>query len=115
MAEVLVLVDHANGTVRKTTSELLTIARRLGEPSAVFVGSGFDAAKETLARYGAEKVYRVENADVTDYLVAPQAELLAQLVEKTGAAAVLISSNTAGKDSSWTIDRLACRRRRSRS
>ncbi len=38
MAEVLVLVDHANGTVRKTTSELLTIARRLGEPSAVFVG-----------------------------------------------------------------------------
>jgi electron transfer flavoprotein alpha subunit len=98
MAEVLVLVDHANGTVRKTTSELLTIARRLGEPSAVFVGSGFDAAKETLARYGAEKVYRVENADVTDYLVAPQAELLAQLVEKTGAAAVLISSNTAGKE-----------------
>ena len=98
MAEVLVLVDHANGTVRKTTSELLTIARRLGEPSAVFVGSGFDAAKETLAKYGAEKVYRVENADVTDYLVAPQAELLAQLVEKTGAAAVLIPSNSAGKE-----------------
>lgn len=98
MAEVLVLVDHANGTVRKTTSELLTIARRLGEPSAVFVGSGFDAAKETLAKYGAEKVYRVENADVTDYLVAPQAELLAQLVEKTSAAAVLIPSNSAGKE-----------------
>ena len=35
MAEVLVLVDHAGGQVRKTTSELLTIARRLGEPSAV--------------------------------------------------------------------------------
>jgi electron transfer flavoprotein alpha subunit len=98
MAEVLVLVDHANGTVRKTTSELLTIARRLGEPSAVFIGDGFDAAKETLARYGAEKVYRVENADVTDYLVAPQAELLAQLVEKTSPAAVLIPSNSAGKE-----------------
>ena len=98
MAEVLVLVDHANGTVRKTTSELLTIARRLGEPSAVFVGDGFDAAKETLAKYGAEKVYRVESADVTDYLVAPQAEVLAQLVEKTSAAAVLIPSNAAGKE-----------------
>ena len=47
MAEVLVLVDHVDGKVRKTTSELLTIARRLGEPSAVFVGAGFDAAKET--------------------------------------------------------------------
>ncbi|HEV7172052.1 electron transfer flavoprotein subunit alpha/FixB family protein [Pedococcus sp.] len=98
MAEVLVLVDHANGTVRKTTSELLTIARRLGEPSAVFVGDGFEAAKETLAKYGAEKVYRVESADVTDYLVAPQAELLAQLVEKTSPAAVLIPSNAAGKE-----------------
>jgi electron transfer flavoprotein alpha subunit len=98
MSEVLVLVDHANGTVRKTTSELLTIARRLGEPSAVFVGDGFEAAKETLARYGAEKVYRVESADVTDYLVAPQAEVLAQLVEKTSPAAVLIPSNSAGKE-----------------
>jgi electron transfer flavoprotein alpha subunit len=98
MAEVLVLVDHANGTVRKTTAELLTIARRLGEPSAVFVGDGFDAAKETLAKFGAEKVYRVESADVTDHLVAPQAEVLAQLVEKTSPAAVLIPSNSAGKE-----------------
>jgi electron transfer flavoprotein alpha subunit len=98
MAEVLVLVDHANGTVRKTTSELLTIARRLGEPSAVFVGDGFDAAKEALAKYGAAKVYRVESSDVTDYLVAPQAEVLAQLVEKTTPAAVLIPSNAAGKE-----------------
>ena len=64
MAEVLVLVDHVEGKVRKTTSELLTIARRLGEPSAVFVGAGFDAAKETLAKFGAEKVYRVESPDV---------------------------------------------------
>jgi len=98
MAEVLVLVDHANGTVRKTTAELLTIARRLGEPSAVFVGEGFEAAKEALAKYGAEKVYRVESADVTGYLVAPQAEMLAQLVEKTSPAAVLIPSNAAGKE-----------------
>ena len=98
MAEVLVLVDHAGGTVRKTTAELLTIARRLGEPSAVFIGDGFDAAKETLGRYGAEKVYRVESADVTDYLVAPQAEVLATLVEKASPAAVLIPSNTAGKE-----------------
>ncbi|HEV7147962.1 MAG TPA: electron transfer flavoprotein subunit alpha/FixB family protein [Pedococcus sp.] len=98
MAEVLVLVDHANGEVRKTTSELLTIARRLGEPSAVFVGDGFDAAKETLAKYGAAKVYRVEAPEVTEFLVAPQAELLAQLVEKTSPAAVLIPSNAAGKE-----------------
>ncbi|HEU5143660.1 MAG TPA: electron transfer flavoprotein subunit alpha/FixB family protein [Dermatophilaceae bacterium] len=98
MAEVLVLVDHVDGKVRKTTSELLTIARRLGEPSAVYVGSGFDAAKETLAKYGAQKVYRVESADVTDHLVVPQAELLAQLVQAASPAAVLISSSPEGKE-----------------
>ncbi len=98
MAEVLVLVDHVDGQVRKTTTELLTIARRIGEPSAVFVGAGFDAAKEVLAAFGAAKVYRCESADLTDYLVAPQAELLAQLVEKVSPAAVLVSSSPEGKE-----------------
>ena len=98
MAEVLVLVDHVEGKVRKTTSELLTIARRLGEPSAVFVGTGFDAAKETLARYGAEKVYRVESPEVLEHLVVPQAELLAQLVADKAPAAVLVPSSPEGKE-----------------
>ncbi len=98
MAEVLVLVDHVDGQVRKTTSELLTIARRLGEPSAVFVGAGFDQAEETLATFGAAKVYRCESADLTEFLVVPQAELLAQLVQQTSPAAVLVSSSPEGKE-----------------
>ncbi|GAA2035300.1 electron transfer flavoprotein subunit alpha/FixB family protein [Terrabacter terrae] len=98
MAEVLVLVDHVDGKVRKTTAELLTIARRLGEPSAVFVGTGFDAAKEALARFGAEKVYRVESPEVLEHLVVPQAELLAQLVSEKAPAAVLLPSSPEGKE-----------------
>ncbi|WP_256792575.1 electron transfer flavoprotein subunit alpha/FixB family protein [Terrabacter sp. Ter38] len=98
MAEVLVLVDHVEGKVRKTTSELLTIARRLGEPSAVFIGPGFDAAKDTLARFGAEKVYRVESPEVLEHLVVPQAELLAQLVSSASPAAVLVPSSPEGKE-----------------
>jgi electron transfer flavoprotein alpha subunit len=98
MAEVLVLVDHVDGKVRKTTSELLTIARRIGEPSAVLVGAGFDAAKDTLARFGAEKVYRVESPEVLEHLVVPQAELLAQLVAAKSPAAVLLSASPEGKE-----------------
>ena len=48
MSEILVLVDHVDGAVSKPTTELLTIARRLGEPSAVFIGSNPDAATEKL-------------------------------------------------------------------
>ena len=98
MAEVLVLVDHVDGDVRKTTAEMLTAAARLGEPSAVFVGAGFEAATESLAKFGAAKVYRVEDQQVTDYLVAPTAEVLAQLVQQTSPAAVLLPSSAEGKE-----------------
>jgi electron transfer flavoprotein alpha subunit len=98
MSEVLVLVDHVDGKVSKPTTELLTIARRLGEPSAVFIGSNADAAAETLKKFGAEKIYAVPDADIKDYLVAPKAEVLAQLVEKTSPAAVLLVSGGEGKE-----------------
>ena len=39
MAEVLVLVEHAEGAVKKVTAELITAARALGEPAAVVVGA----------------------------------------------------------------------------
>ncbi|MFL6131699.1 MAG: electron transfer flavoprotein subunit alpha/FixB family protein [Nocardioidaceae bacterium] len=103
MSEVLVLVDSnsmVDGKVSKPTTELLTMARRLGEPSAVVIGDA-SAAAETLTKFGAEKIYSVSAADDTDlsaYLVAPKAEALAQLVEKTGPVAVLIPSGGEGKE-----------------
>jgi electron transfer flavoprotein alpha subunit len=100
MSEVLVLVDHADGVVKKPTYELLTIARRLGEPSAVFIGSSSQgaAAAEAVAKYGAEKVYVVDDAEIKGYLVAPKAEALQQLVDKSSPTAVLISSSPEGKE-----------------
>src|SRR4051795_5289555 len=100
MSEVLVLVDHVDGAVRKPTYELLTIAKRLGETSAVFIGDGAKAGEvaEAVAKYGAEKVYVVDDAQIKGYLVAPKAEALQQLVEKTSPAAVLIASSTDGKE-----------------
>jgi electron transfer flavoprotein alpha subunit len=98
MSEILVLVDHVDGAVRNTTAELLTIARRLGQPAAAFIGQGIDAARESLARYGAAKIYLVEGEGLTDYLVAPKAEALAQLIDHSAPAAVLIASTVEGKE-----------------
>ena len=100
MSEILVLVDHVDGAVRKPTHELLTIARRLGEPSAVFIGAAgkADGVVEAVRKYGAEKVYVVDDAEIKGYLVAPKAEVLAQLVEKATPGAVLISSSGEGKE-----------------
>ena len=43
MSNILVLADHVGGTVCKTTAELLTIARRLGEPVVVYIGDGVES------------------------------------------------------------------------
>jgi electron transfer flavoprotein alpha subunit len=98
MAEVLVLVDHVDGSIRKTTNEMLTVARRLGEPSAVFVGALSDEAAATLRQYGAAKIYAVDPDAVGQWLVAPTAEVLAQLVAQTSPAAVLLASSAEGKE-----------------
>jgi len=67
----------------------------LGEPSAVVIGS---VDTEALKKYGAAKIYTVDDADIAGYLVAPKAEVLAQLVEKTSPAAVLLPSGGEGKE-----------------
>lgn len=100
MSEVLVLVDHVDGAVKKPTYELLALAKRLGEPSAVFIGGAdkADAAVESVKGYGAEKVYVVDDAEIKGYLVAPKAEVLQQIAAQASPAAILIPSSAEGKE-----------------
>jgi electron transfer flavoprotein alpha subunit len=99
MSEILVLVEHADGAVKKVTLELLTLARSLGTPAAVWLGAGASTdALATLGEYGADKVYVADSADLDDYLVAPKAEVLARVVVDSHAGAVLIPSSAEGKE-----------------
>ena len=100
MAEVLVLVDSANGTLKKSALELLTAARTLGEPSAVVLGAPGTAAAVAgqLAEYGAAKVYVAESDELDSYLVAPKAEVLAQIAGQAQPAAVLVASTPENKE-----------------
>jgi electron transfer flavoprotein alpha subunit len=100
MAEVLVLVDSLDGTVKKATLELLTAARALGEPSAVVLGAAGTAAplKAALAEYGAAKVYVVESDELDGFVVAPKAEALAAVVAQVSPVAVLASSSAENKE-----------------
>jgi electron transfer flavoprotein alpha subunit len=100
MAEVLVLADSADGTVKKATFELLTAARSLGEPSAVVVGAPGTAAalKDQLAEYGAAKVYVAEGDDIAGHSVAPRAAALAAVAGQSAPAAILLSSSAENKE-----------------
>ncbi|MGW0579779.1 electron transfer flavoprotein subunit alpha/FixB family protein, partial [Streptomyces sp. NPDC002920] len=103
MAEILVLVDHADGAVRKPALELLTLARRLGEPSAVVLGPGADAATDTLGRFGAHKVYVVDAPETEEHLVTPAVDALAQLAARVGPAAILLPSTPDGKETAARV------------
>ncbi len=95
MSEVLVLIDAPEGKVTKPSLELLTLARRIGEPSAVVFGS---EVPSTLAEYGAEKIYQLDDAAYDEYLVGPKAAALSQLVADKSPAAVLVPATFEGKE-----------------
>jgi electron transfer flavoprotein alpha subunit len=98
MAAVLVLVEHDEGATRKVTYEMLTKARSLGEPVAVFVGEGLDAAGEGLARHGATAIFAATGEGWTNRLGEPLADALEAAADRTEPAAVLVASTPGGKD-----------------
>ena len=98
MAEILVLAEHDGETVKKVTTELLTLARAHGEPSVVWTGDGAEGGRARLAEFGAAKVYVADSPDYADYVVAPKAELLAQLVGQKAPAAVLVAATSEGRE-----------------
>jgi electron transfer flavoprotein alpha subunit len=100
MTEILVLVDHADGAVRKPALELLTLARRLGTPSAVVLGAGDNAAAiaAKAAEYGAATVHTADGPEFAAQLVVPKVDALTQIAKSTGAGAVLVTSSGEGKE-----------------
>ena len=100
MAEVLVLVEHADGEIKKVTSELITAARALGEPSAVVVAppGTAEGLTDALKSAGAAKIYVAESDAVNDYLITPTLDVLASLAESASPAAIVLSANADGKE-----------------
>jgi electron transfer flavoprotein alpha subunit len=95
MPRVLVLVEHEDGAAKKVTYEMLTKARDLGEPVAVFVGEGLDGAREALARHGATAVYA---AGGDNRLAGPLTGALAAAADRVEPAAVLVAATPLAKD-----------------
>jgi len=98
MAEILVLAEHAGGQVKKVTLELVTLARRFGAPAVVWAGPGAEEGRERCAEFGAARVYAAGDQRFDEFVVAPAAELLDQLVRDTSPALVLVAGTAEGKE-----------------
>ena len=102
-ADVWVLLDHEDGALSKVSLQLLTAARSLagqagGSPVAVFCGTGWERAKEAVARYGAAKALVSESKDFGSYQPAALVETLAAVVGERTPWGVLFASGPAGKE-----------------
>ncbi|MFJ4851772.1 MULTISPECIES: electron transfer flavoprotein subunit alpha/FixB family protein [unclassified Streptomyces] len=98
MSEVIVYVDHADGVVRKATLELLTLARRIGDPVAVVLGAGAASTAAVLAEHGAVKIIMSDAPEFADYLVVPKVDALEAVCDAVAPLAVLLASSAEAKE-----------------
>ncbi|WP_190127208.1 electron transfer flavoprotein subunit alpha/FixB family protein, partial [Streptomyces inusitatus] len=99
MADVLVLVDHVGGAVRKPVLEVLTLARRLGDPVAVVLGAGAGGAAGVLGEHGAVRVLVCEAPEVEESLVVGRVDALeAAFGLLVDPVAVLVPSSGEGRE-----------------
>lgn len=98
MSTVLVFVHHDDGVIRKPSLELLTLARRLGDPAAVVHGDAGDALVDALGRQGVTTVYAVAPSEPPAYRPWVEATALAELAGRTAPVAVLIAAGPSGTE-----------------
>ncbi|POH58403.1 electron transfer flavoprotein subunit alpha/FixB family protein [Arthrobacter glacialis] len=100
MTAIVVYIDQlaAPGKLSNTVHQLLTLARGAGEPVAVVAGPVSAEVLAELGAYGVGRVLHSEQAELGDYLVAPQADLVAQAAAAVSASAVLVDNGAAGKE-----------------
>lgn len=99
MADVVVLVEHVDDQVKKSTAELLTLARRLGTPVAVWIGAGCgDGARAALGEFGCSEVLIANAPQYVEHGTAPMVDVLAHVVSTRQPVAVLVPSTADGKE-----------------
>ena len=98
MANVLVFIDNPGDALKKSSLELLTVGRALGETAVAVNGDVHPAVSAAFAEYGVTAVFQPSAADLDDYLVAPKAAYLAAAAAAAGASTVLLDNSPEGKE-----------------
>jgi electron transfer flavoprotein alpha subunit len=106
---IWVYAELSDDKITPTTLEMLTKAAEVGKAEAVLLGPAPDDAAETLAKYGASKIYHSADSVYKDYLTLPAAETVASLIQKHQPAVMLFASSYAGRDLASNLSaRLDC-------
>jgi len=107
---ILVFCELKDGSIRKSSLEALSEARRLADGAGLQVGALFVGAScagaEAAAQYGADAVIQVEAPSLAAYSSDGYAQAIADAVKAKGATVLLGAATSAGKD---VLPRVAAR------
>jgi len=94
-----VFVDQRDGKIRKVTFELLSKAAQFGdEVAAVVMGKGVEGLAAELGKYGADKVYVVDDDKFAVYNTGAYTAQFAAMVQQYQPATILFGHTAMGKD-----------------
>lgn len=91
---VLVVLEQRGGKWNRQSFEAISAAQRIAQPAgepvqAAVLGSGIDALAQDAARYGIEKVFALDAAELGDYTADGYTAALEQLIKSAGPAVVV--------------------------
>lgn len=98
---VLIFIDTADGHVKKASLEAMTYGAKVAEQLGTSAeGIVLGAAKDDLAslgKYGVKKIHHVPNDSLNHLDAQVYANVMAQVVQASGATVVVFSNNADGK------------------
>lgn len=96
MANILAIGEIINGKMRKSSKEVVSVAKKLsGSASAVLIGEGASESAKELAAFGADTVYA---SDTKEYSGQAYAEAIAAIIKDKGFDVVLIPHGNTGRE-----------------
>lgn len=99
MAGTWIFVEQRDGNVRKVTYEMLSEAKKYGdEVSAVVFGKGVEALAADFAKFGADKVYVVEDDVFANYNTGAFVAQIVAMINEYKPNAVLFAHSFNGRD-----------------
>lgn len=99
---ILVYIEQAEGSVKKTSLEAVSFARALadktngGEVIAVALGTVSDAELSHVGTAGASKVFHVEDSKLDAGVIQAHAEAVAQVCQKVGSKTLVMAKSSLG-------------------
>jgi electron transfer flavoprotein alpha subunit len=100
---VLVIAEQRDGVLKKVAFEMLGVGGELaaaqgGSVEAALLGSGLDGLPDTLAQYGATKVYVADDDSLASFSSEGYTNTLAAIIGRIEPAIVLVGATALGRD-----------------